>query len=331
MAGVHASVAGLAALFLEDATLAAGAAAGTGVGNGVDVLQRAYELRLERLGLLSELEAQVAGLKARNAAEAVEIQHAITPPDAPVHEHTYTEMSAIEEIAGVLTISSPAAAALVTQSRQLRSLPLAMDALSAGTISWQHAKIIADETEELGPAGATALTAHFLDPEAPNPARGAAIGELVPSRFRAKVRTWRERHHPESLEKRHAKSVADRRMEYTPDRDGMAWVSLYLPGDTACAIWNRSTALARGLQSPGEPRNLTQLRPDILANLLLSAKPVLTRAGHSNPRTPPKTAPRTGSDWPPCQLPRATPLAPAVPSTRATSTKPQGMGTRTVT
>jgi hypothetical protein len=60
-------------------------------------------------------------------------------------------------------------------------------------------------------------------------------------------------------------------MEYTPDKDGMAWVSLYLPGDTACAIWNRTTATARGLQSPNEPRTLTQLRPDIAANLLLGA------------------------------------------------------------
>jgi len=58
-------------------------------------------------------------------------------------------------------------------------------------------------------------------------------------------------------------------MEYTPDRDGMAWISLRLPGDTACAIWNRTTATARGLQGPNEPRTLTQLRPDIAASLLL--------------------------------------------------------------
>jgi len=78
------------------------------------------------------------------------------------------------------------------------------------------------------------------------------------------------RHHPESIEKRHVKGVADRRMECTPDRDGMAWVSLHLPGDTACAIWNRTTATARGLQGPNEPRTITQLRPDIAASLLLS-------------------------------------------------------------
>ncbi|TPV51352.1 DUF222 domain-containing protein [Pseudarthrobacter phenanthrenivorans] len=274
MEGIQASTARLDALFLEDAALESG----TDAGAGVNVLQRRYELRLERLAVAKQLEAQIAAVKARDAAEAVDIQHAMIPPEAPVHERTYADMSAVEEIAGVLTISSSAAGALVTQSRQLHSHPLVMDALSAGTISWQHAKIIADETDSLSPAGATALVAHFLDPDAPNPPRRAAAGDLVPTRFRAKVRAWRERHHPESLEQRHAKSAADRRMEYAPDRDGMAWLSLYLPGDTANAIWNRTTALARGLQGPDEPRTMTQLRPDIVAHLLLSAGPVRSKA-----------------------------------------------------
>jgi len=240
-------------------------------GAGVDVLQRRYELRLERLEVAARLEAQLAAVKARDAAEAVEFQQAMTSPDASVEDRTYAYMSVVEEIAGVLTISSAAAGALVEQSRRICSLPPVFDALSAGDMSWQHARIVADETESLDWTGAAALVAHFFDPDAPQPARGAAPGELVPSRFPAKVRGWRERHHPDSIEKRHVKGVADRRMEYTPDKDGMAWISLYLPGDTACAIWNRTTATARGLQGPDEERTLTQLRPDIAASLLLGA------------------------------------------------------------
>ncbi|UKA71688.1 HNH endonuclease signature motif containing protein [Arthrobacter sp. FW306-06-A] len=277
--GIQASVAALdaltalgaldaiSALEREDAFLASG----VGVGSGVDVLQRRYEIRLERLGLTARLEAQLAAMKARDAAEAIGFQQAMTPPDASIQDHTYAEMSVVEEIAGVLTISSAAAGALVEQSRKICSLPPVFQALATGAMSWQHARIVADETEGLDPAGAAALVAHFFDPDAPHPARGATPGELVPSRFRAKVRAWRERHHPETLQKRHAKGVADRRMEYTPDRDGMAWVSLYLPGDTACAIWNRTTATARGLQGPNEPRTITQLRPDIAASLLLGS------------------------------------------------------------
>src|SRR6478672_7805479 len=255
--GVRASVAALDALEREDASLASGLDVGFGVGAGVDVLQRRYEIRLERLELTSRLEAQLAAVKAQDAADAVGFQEAMTPPDASVQDRTYAQMSVVEEIAGVLTVSSAGAGALVEQSRRVCSLPLVMNALAAGVMSWQHAQIVADETEGLDAVGAAGLVAHFFDPDAPDPARGALPGELVPSRFRAKIRAWRERHHPESIQKRHVKGVADRRMEYTPDKDGMAWVSLYLPGDTACAIWNRTTATARGLQGPDEPRTLT--------------------------------------------------------------------------
>ncbi|MEE9097297.1 DUF222 domain-containing protein [Arthrobacter nitrophenolicus] len=267
--GVCASVAALDALVLEDRNLehpALSAAVGD-----IDVLQRRYELCLGRLEVVGRLEAQLAAVKARDVAECMGLQRVMTAPDASVQDRTYVEMSVVEEIAGVLTVSSAAAGALVEQSRRVCSLPLVFQALSAGAMSWQHARVVADETEGLDPTGAAALVAHFFDPDAPTPARGAAPGELVPSRFRAKVSAWRERHHPDSIGKRHAKGAADRRMEYTPDRDGMAWLSLYLPGDTACAIWNRITATARGLQNPAEDRTLTQLRPDIAASLLLGA------------------------------------------------------------
>lgn len=301
--GVHSSVAALDALDCEDAFVAAG----VGVGAGVDVLQRRYELRLERLEVTRRLKAQLAAVEARDAVECVGFQHAMLAPDAPVHDRTFAEMSAVEEIAGVLTISSGAAGAFVEQSRRVCTLPPVMEALAAGDLSWQHAKIIADETEGLTPDGAAALVAHFFDPDAPNPARGAPPGELVPSRFRTKVRNWRERHHPETLDKRHVKGVADRRMEYTPDRDGMAWISLHLPGDTACAIWNRTTATARGLQGPNEPRTITQLRPDIAASLLLGANNATIARSGSVPAeaAATDTAPSPGSAQGPGSAPGA--------------------------
>ncbi len=70
-------------------------------------------------------------------------------------------------------------------------------------------------------------------------------------------------------------------MEYRPDADGMATITLILPGDTACAIWNKTTAIARGLQGPGETRTLTQLRPDVAAALLLSAHTGAAATGRS--------------------------------------------------
>ncbi|WP_308930775.1 DUF222 domain-containing protein [Arthrobacter sp. SLBN-112] len=100
-------------------------------------------------------------------------------------------------------------------------------------------------------------------------------------RFRRKARTWRERHHPDSIEKRHAKGVQDRCLEYVPEQDGMARVSACLPADQAAAIWNRITAVARGLQSPDEDRTLTQLRADVFATAALRRDTGCTRCSNS--------------------------------------------------
>ncbi|WP_411375972.1 HNH endonuclease [Arthrobacter sp. MPF02] len=271
MEAIHATVAALAALDAEDAALASGSS-GAVAGDGVDVLRRAYEIRLERMGLEKKLEAQAAARRALSVAEAMDLQHAMIPPDAPLHDRTYTEISTVEEIAGILTISPGAASAFVDQSRQVCALPPVMDALSVGTLSWQQARIFADETESLDHAASAALVEHFLDPETSNRARGCPATGLVPARLRARLRGWRERHHPESIEKRHRKSVADRRVEFTPDRDGMAWISAYLPADMALAISNDLTATARSLQGPNEPRTLTQLKTDDFTRRLLTRR-----------------------------------------------------------
>jgi hypothetical protein len=50
----------------------------------------------------------------------------------------------------------------------------------------------------------------------------------------------------------------------------MAWISACLPATTASAIWNRTTAIARGLQGTHEDRSLSQLRADVLSAALLT-------------------------------------------------------------
>ncbi|WP_458780609.1 HNH endonuclease signature motif containing protein [Arthrobacter sp. D3-16] len=212
-------------------------------------------------------EAGFAGLKARAAVKYADTAQAIAPPDAPVQA---LEMAVAAEIGALLLLGPRAAGAFLAASHALsKELPLTLSALQSGTISWQHALVMVDETATLDPAGAAALEAQFLDPGTPKPAAAAPIGEMPAYRFKAKAKTWRERHHAESIEKRHAKAVADRRVEYRPDQDGMAWLSAYLPADQALAGWNKLTADARELQGPKETRTLTQLRADLYAKLLL--------------------------------------------------------------
>ena len=217
------------------------------------------------------VEARFAAMKVLVAAAYVRATDAMAAPAVALQDAKCQEMAVTAEVACVLTVGAGTAGAFLGDCLALTNrLPLTLKALQAGTISWAHARAMVDETANLDPAGAAALEAHFLDPDAPNPARGCPAGDLVPYRFRSKVRTWRERHHPDSIEKRHTKSVKDRRVEFRPDSDGMAWFSAYLPADTAAGIWDRTTAAARALQGPDEPRTLTQLRADVAATFLLN-------------------------------------------------------------
>jgi len=272
-AGLAAAVTSLTALAGELAAVLAGSTDTpdhTGRDVEADPLRELADSCLDGLGVVARIEAVTAATKVQLLATHADAADALEAPAESAYESSAREMSLVAEVACALTIGERAATALLGDAHALTTtLPAALDALQAGMISWQHARIIVDETSGLNAAAAAALEAHFLDLEAPNAARGAFAGELVPARFRRKVRAWRERHHPESLETRHMKSVEDRRMEYSPDRDGMAWVSLYMAADKACAIWNKSSALARGLQGPEEPRTLTQLKVDEAARLLL--------------------------------------------------------------
>lgn len=191
-------------------------------------------------------------------------------------------MAIAAEVGCVLSIGDRAAAALLAQSYALStSLPRTLAALQAGTVSWQHAKVMVDETATLDREAAGALEAHFLEAQAPNAARGCPAGEMPAYRFRRKARIWRERHHPDSIESRHAKGVQDRCLEYTPEQDGMARASAYLPADQADAIWNRYTAIARGQQGPNEGRTLTQLRADVFATAALQSETGCAHCGNS--------------------------------------------------
>jgi hypothetical protein len=255
------------------------AESGCGSPSDTDPLATVADECLDILAGVARAEARVAALKAEAAARYADSARSAAPPDMPVQAQ---EMAVAAEVGCVLAIGDRAAGALLAQSYALAtSLPRTLAALQAGTVSWQHAKVMVDETATLDRQAAGALEAHFLEAQAPNAARGCPAGEMPAYRFRRKARTWRERHHPDSIERRHAKGVQDRCLEYTPEQDGMARVSAYLPADQAAAIWNRITAVARGLQGPHEDRTLTHLRADVFARAALRGETVCARCGDS--------------------------------------------------
>jgi hypothetical protein len=225
---------------------------------------------LDGLTGVAGMEAQLAAVKVHLATGYTTADAAMAPPLASPQDSAVRRISVTAEVAGALTVSEGAASRLLVEASMLGTeLPVTLAALRAGSISWQHARIMCDETDGLDPEATAAFEAHFLDPHAPGFARGCPAGELTPVRFRAKARSWRERHHQDSIEARHHNTAKDRRLEYTPDRDGMAWLSAYLPADQAAGIWNRATATARAMQGPAETRTLTQLRVDAFAAWVL--------------------------------------------------------------
>ena len=250
---------------------------------GSNPLRDQADACLEGLEETARLEAMLAARKVRFTAGFADTTRAMSAPDEQPHQRLAREMGVVSEVACALTVSERTASALLAESHELTTaLPLTLGALQEGSMSWQHARAMVDQADSLNPAGAAALEAHFLDPDAENPAQGCPAGDMVPSRFRHKARTWRERHHPESIEQRHTKSFLDRRLNYAADRDGMAWLSAYLPADQAAGIWNRTTAAARALQGPAETRTITQLRADFAAEWLLNAGHTISDAMTGN-------------------------------------------------
>ncbi|TQJ36201.1 HNH endonuclease signature motif containing protein [Arthrobacter sp. SLBN-122] len=236
--------------------------------SAADPLARLADGCLDILAGSRQVEAGIAGLKAKAAVRYAEAAWAVAGPGMPV---VAQEMAVSAEIGCVLALGPRAAGSFLATSHAVTArLPLTLEALQAGVISWQHAVAMADETASLDAAGAAALEAHFLDPDALDAARGCPMGQMPAHRFKSKARLWRERHHAESIEKRHAKGVADRRVEFRPDQDGMAWLSACLPADQALAGWNRLTAIARAMQGPNESRTMPQLRADTFAEAILN-------------------------------------------------------------
>ena len=144
---------------------------------GADALRREVDECLDTLAEIVRLEARAAALKVQTAARCAAAARATASPSMSPQEHTAQEMAVIAEVACVLSVSERTASDLLAEAHELTTaLTLTLSALQAGSISWQHARYMVDETANLDPAAAASLEAHFLDPDAPNPARGCPAG-----------------------------------------------------------------------------------------------------------------------------------------------------------
>ena len=168
--------------------------------------------------------------------------------------------TAVSEVAAALRIPERSAETLIEESRMLvERLPLTMAGLKSGDFSFRHAKSIVAHAQSLPDD----LHSSFEAAVVPSASR------LTFSKFDRKARTTRERMDAATITQRHQRSLSDREVSFEPARDGMGWLHLYTSATIGLAAYNRADEMARELHGPNEDRTLTQLRADVVSDLLL--------------------------------------------------------------
>ncbi|MET4637553.1 DUF222 domain-containing protein [Mycetocola sp. 2940] len=180
---------------------------------------------------------------------------------SPAQRQDLARRAFVAEVACELRIPERTAITLIDESEALMNrLPLTLAALREGEISYRHAQLLIDQIATLDP-DATAQLEQAALPFARN---------LTPARFSHKARTLRERLRPESAVARREKSATDRRIEYVPARDGMAWLNLYTTAPVAGALFTSIRTQSVSLQGPAESRTVSQLDADVCADALFA-------------------------------------------------------------
>ena len=186
------------------------------------------------------------------------------PQAGPQHEHDWdatfaAQQGLVAEMACALRIPAGTASGLLHESRVLvESRPQTLDALRTGEISLRHARRLLEQLDSV-PQPARAELEAVLLPHA---------RKLTASQFDGKARKLRERFHPDSITVRRTRCLADRRVQFFPDKDGMATLWLRAAGEDLEGAYTRITDAAISLQGPDEPRTLSQLRADVAIDLL---------------------------------------------------------------
>ncbi|GAA4655363.1 HNH endonuclease signature motif containing protein [Arthrobacter cryoconiti] len=251
--------------------------------NKVDLARAVIDDCTDVLAALKKLEDTTAACKAaviERMSSAAELEARALNFDSWQRDGSSLVIRA--EVATTLVISESAAGSLIDYATILvRDRPATWASLASGKLSWSHAIVVAQEASTLRSAGVEAAAITAYEQSLLERCAGS-----TPPQFRDRARRLREKSHPESIDVRTRNAYACRKMETQRGRDGMSWLSLYLPAPTVEGIWEQTTALARASQGTTEQRTLTQLRADVAATLLLSQSLV---KNHLHPGPPAHT------------------------------------------
>ena len=230
--------------------------------------QSPYLAALERIAARDKQIAELSALRATDVHDAwqlllVEAPHDQSTAGPQWSPQRVAEVEFFTEIAMLTHRTEYRARTLADTAIALVStLPASFAALAAGHMSEEHAAVIATHSD-----GLEGEALEKYDARMARLAPGLTYKQLE-YRARSHAQTAK----PETVVERVEKAVTTRRVTVDPATDGMAYLTLFAPAPEVYAIANRAVALAKGLRVGGDPRSITQLRVDVLSDLLLNGE-----------------------------------------------------------
>ena len=212
--------------------------------------------------LRAALDAREARLLARSAAYADALADTVVQAIYPPAERRALSRRSTGAMLAMATRSSEQTVLHATDDaeRLVNEAPSVLAALEAGRISGRHARTITDQLREVPTSGRASFLAEVLP----------MAERFTAARLKKRAKDLRERLHPESITARAIRSEADRRVEFEPASDGMAWVHLFTTAPIAQGLIERVEAAAAESRAAGDTRTSAQLQADALAALALT-------------------------------------------------------------
>jgi hypothetical protein len=230
--------------------------------------QTPYVAALAEVAALDQQIARLSAIRARHVSEARRQLLAQAPHDMSTGGHAWSpdrvaRVGFVTELAAFTLRTEYKTGVLVTTSVALiESLPATLAAVEAGTVSWEHAEVIAKHSTGLSGDALAKYDTRLA---------GLAV-EVNPKQLDAKARAQVERAQPTTAVERAEKAIAARRLYVDPGKDGMAYLTLHAPAPEVYLIVDRATKLAKGLKNDGDPRSMTQLTVDVLSDLMINGE-----------------------------------------------------------
>lgn len=257
------------------------------------VARDVYDQGMAALGAVKVLEDALSACKASLVARvmgAATVEAGAVSLDA--WQRNVMEASAVTHLSMMLGVPEPTAARLAHHSTELvANHPKVLAGVHEGAYSFRHATVMIDELTTLDDHGAITAKERAVFEEK---LLGLAPGTTAAS-FTGKARRARERMFPGSIATKVKEAFRKRAMFCEVDKDGMSWLTLYLPTLAAEGIYTRCTRMGRAMKAAagkaqraadaagtGEDcldyRTLAQLRADIAAALLLGQQTTTTNS-----------------------------------------------------